>query len=39
MIVRYQDYKQFRSQIKVTFEGVDEPAPQPEEAPTSKPNP
>ena len=37
MIVRYQDYKQFRSQIKVTFEGVDEPAPQPEEAPTPNP--
>ena len=39
MIVRYKDYKQFGSQIKVTFEGVDESAPQPEEAPASRPRP
>ena len=36
MIVRYQDYKQFRSQIKVTFEGVDEPKSQPPADPSSQ---
>ena len=36
MIVRYQDYKQFGSQIKVTFEGVDEPKSQPQADPSSQ---
>lgn len=38
MVVRYQDYKQFRSDVKLTFEGVTEsPPPTPAEPPKPAP--
>ncbi len=37
MVVRYQDYKQFRSDVKVTFEGVTEQPAPPPATPAPKP--
>lgn len=39
MVVRYQDYKQFRSDVKLTFEGVTEPQPEKPAEPAKQPPP